>query len=143
MPGQAGRSGRKVGSTSWWRNPVAVAGHYLNGSIEHWLACAPVRRHTVPPRVKRRLAREAIEHAVRLHPDWRQRPSVDQVLAWSRRLAPDITLRRQKRTDQAQRSHSGSVTAIDPLSLLARRGVSEKQAQRMRAAAFRDLVQRY
>ena len=38
MAGKKGRSGRRKGSLSWSKNPAALAGHYLNGLIEMWLA---------------------------------------------------------------------------------------------------------
>jgi hypothetical protein len=121
MAGKKGRSGRRKGSLSWSKTPAALAGHYLNGLIEMWLACVPIpmrpdwwavptgRRHTVPPEIKRALAQAAIEYVVRLdakaieqaieqgrsHGPPITRPSTDQVLAWSRRRAPAVTLRRK------------------------------------------------
>ena len=38
MAGKPGRSGRRPGSLSWSKNPVARAGHHLNVLIEMWLA---------------------------------------------------------------------------------------------------------
>ena len=116
MAGKKGCSGRRKGSLSWSKNPAALAGHYLNGLIEMWLAGVPIptrpdwwlvqptgRRHTVPPEFKRALAQAAIEYVVwldakaieqgRRHGPPIQRPNTDQVLAWSRRLAPAVTLR--------------------------------------------------
>jgi hypothetical protein len=116
MAGKKGRSGRRKGSLSWSKTPAALAGHHLNGLIEMWLAGVPIptrpdwwlvqptgRRHTVPPEIKRALAQAAIEYVVwldakaieqgRRHGPPIQRPNTDQVLAWSRRLAPAVTLR--------------------------------------------------
>jgi hypothetical protein len=120
MAGKKGCSGRRKGSLSWSKNPAALAGHYLNCLIEMWLAGVPIptrpgwclvqptgRRHTVPPKIKRALAQAAIEHVVQLdakaieraieqgrrHGPPITRPSTDQVLAWSRRRAPAVTLR--------------------------------------------------
>jgi hypothetical protein len=120
MAGKKGRSGRRKGSLSWSKTPAALAGHYLNGRIEMWLAGVPIpmrpdwwlvqptgRRHTVPPKIKRALAQAAIEYVVwldakaieqaieqgRRHGPPITRPSTDQVLAWSRRRAPPVTLR--------------------------------------------------
>ena len=120
MAGKKGRSGRRMGSLSWSKTPAALAGHYLNSLIEMWLAGVPIptrpdwwlmqptgRRHTVPPEIKRALAQAAIEYVVRLdakaieqakeqgrrHGPPITRPSSDQVLAWSRRRAPAVTLR--------------------------------------------------
>ena len=77
MAGKKGRSGRPSGSTSWWRNPTALAGHHLNVLIEMWLGGVPIqvapkrwlvqpteRRHTVPPKIKRALAAMAIGHVM-------------------------------------------------------------------------------
>jgi hypothetical protein len=107
MAGKAARSGRRSGSTSWWRNPVALAGHHLNVVIEMWLAGVPIkigpdrwlkppmeRRHTVPPRILRALAEFAIGQMLNANPSLK-RPDVDLVLAWARRKAPPITLRRK------------------------------------------------
>jgi hypothetical protein len=109
MAGKEGRSSRPSGSTSWWRNPVALAGHHLNGLIEMWLAGVPIRvgpkrwllqpmerRHTVPPRIMRVLAEAAIAQMLHANPGLK-RPDVDLVLAWARRRAPAITLRRAAR----------------------------------------------
>ena len=122
MAGKKGRSGRRKGSLSWSKTPAALAGHYLNGFIEMWLAGVPIptrpdwwlmqptgRRHTAPPKIKRALAQAAIEYVVwldakaieqaieqgRRHGPPITRPSIEQVLAWSRRLAPAVTLRRK------------------------------------------------
>jgi hypothetical protein len=102
MPGKKGRSGRPRGSLSWTKNPAALAGHELNVAMEMWLAGAPVgslappttRRFTVPVKVKRPLATLAIQHVIRLYPGL-QRPTVDQVIAWTRRRAPSGSLRRR------------------------------------------------
>lgn len=114
MAGKKGRSGRRPGSTSWGRNPTALAGHHLNGLIEMWLGGAPIRfqtpdgererwleppterRHTVPLRIRRVLATVAIEHTIHLYPH-RQRPDINRVIEWSRRRAPDLTLRTRRR----------------------------------------------
>jgi hypothetical protein len=116
MAGKKRRSGRRKGSLSWSKTPAALAGHYLNCLIEMWLAGVPIltrpdcwlvqptgRRHTVPPEIKRALAQAAIEYVVQLDAKAIEqvrrngppitRPSTDQVLAWSRRRAPAVTLR--------------------------------------------------
>lgn len=84
MAGKKGKSGRRPGSTSWWRNPAALAGHQLNAYIEAWLGGVPIRvqtregdrwlmppterRYTVPPKVKRMLAEMAINHVLNRTP---------------------------------------------------------------------------
>jgi hypothetical protein len=93
MAGKKGRSGRPRGSTSWSRNPTALAGHHLNVLIEMWLGGAPIQvtpkrwlerpteqRHTVPPKIKRVLAAMAVGHVLDLYPNL-PRPSVDAVIA--------------------------------------------------------------
>jgi hypothetical protein len=125
MAGKKGRSGRRgkiteeeflagkrPGTPSWPGHPTALAGHHLQVLIEMWLAGVPIRigpnhclmppterRHTVPPKVMRILATFAIRHVLNLYADsetvWHI--EVDEVLAWARRRAPDITLRRQAR----------------------------------------------
>jgi hypothetical protein len=98
MAGKKGRSGRRPGSRSWHRNPKALAGQRLNVLIEMWLAGVPIqvapnrwlvqpteRRHTVPPKIKRVLAEIASLG----------RPDVEDVMAWSRRRAPSVSLRRK------------------------------------------------
>jgi hypothetical protein len=114
MAGTKGRSGRRPGSLSWPRNPVALAGNHLNVLIEMWLGGALIkiqndperwlvppteRRFTVPPNVMQLLARFAIEHVLAVNTGLK-RPAddqsfVDQVLLWARRRAPPITLRRK------------------------------------------------
>ena len=117
MAGKKGRSGRRSGSTSWWRNPTALAGHHLNVLIEIWLGGVPIqvapkrclvqpteRRHTVPPKIKRALAAMAIGHVMDVY-TLRGRPTVAAVMAWSRRRAPSVTLRRRaraKRRDETE-----------------------------------------
>ena len=112
MAGKKGRSGRRRGRTSWWRNPTALAGHHLNVVIEMWLGGVPIpvqtregdrwlvqpdrRRHTVPPQIKRVLTEIAINHVTDAC-NLRGRPTVAAVLAWSRRQAPSVTLRRPAR----------------------------------------------
>ena len=112
MAGKKGKSGRRPGSTSWWRNPAALAGHQLNAYIEAWLGGVPIRvqtregdrwlmppterRYTVPPKVKRMLAEMAINHVLDSYPNLK-RTTIEQVLAWSKRQAPSVTLRRQAR----------------------------------------------
>ncbi len=94
-PGRA-RAGRPLGSTSWSRNLANVAAHHANVLLELGLADAPVlkvrkllflpagnpevqgiieecwrargdaRRHTVPPKIKRKLCRLAVAHVVEL-----------------------------------------------------------------------------
>ena len=108
MAGKKGRSGRPSGSTNWSRNPTALAGHHLNVLIEMWLGGVPIqvtpkrrlvqpteRRHTVPPKVKHVLAEMAINHV--MYTLKLGRPTVAAVLAWSRRQAPSVTLRRLAR----------------------------------------------
>jgi len=125
MAGKAGRSGRKPGALSWHQNAAARAGHRLNVLIEMWLACAPEPRSTVPPKIMRDLALQAIreeldlinlgedvltiDEVVRLllldddDPELRRTPGVvvvdvDAVLAGSRRQAPKgPSLRRKVR----------------------------------------------
>ena len=112
MAGKKGRSGRRRGSTSWWRNPTAIAGHHLNVLIEGWLGGVPIqvgperwlkqpteRRYTVPPKIKWVLAALAIRHVMRNDCEVDRAPalSVADVLAWSRRQAPSVTLRRPAR----------------------------------------------
>jgi hypothetical protein len=89
-------AGRPLGARSWWRNLANVAAHHANVLLELWLAGAPVlevrvlllsladnaehqalveecwhargggRRHTVPPKIKRKLCRLAVGHVVEL-----------------------------------------------------------------------------
>ena len=89
-------AGRPRGATSWWRNLANVAAHHANVLLELWLASAPVlevqnllflladnpehlalleecwrargsqRRHTVPPKIKRKLCQLAVAHVVEL-----------------------------------------------------------------------------
>jgi hypothetical protein len=111
MAGKAGRSGRPKGSLSYLKNPTARCGHRLNVLIEQWLALAPERRFTVPPKIKASLAEQAIREELdmigldpenleevvivdikpvaspSLRPGW-CRFSLHDVLAWSRRQAP-------------------------------------------------------
>jgi hypothetical protein len=121
MAGKAGRSGRKKGVLSWHKNVAARCGHRLNLLIELWLAFAPERCFTVPPKIKRALAEQAIRWELdmieldpenpaevvivdvepvaypSLLPGW-HRFSRDDVLAWSRRQAPKgPSLRRKVR----------------------------------------------
>jgi len=121
MVGKKGHSGRPPGSISRFKNPVARCGHRLNVLIEIWLGHAPERRFTVPPKIKRALAEQAIREELDmieldpenpeevvvvdvepvaspfLRPGW-CRFSLDDVLAWSRRRAPEgPSLRRKVR----------------------------------------------
>jgi hypothetical protein len=89
-------AGRPLGATSWWRNLANVAANHANVLLELWLADAPVlqvrvlllsladnpehqalieecwraqgggRRHTVPPKIKRKLCRLAVAHVAEL-----------------------------------------------------------------------------
>ena len=115
MAGKKGRSGRRKGSLNWSKTPAALAGHYLNDLIETWLAGVPIptrpdwwvvqptgREQTVPPEIK---AQVAIKYVVRLGPPI-TRPS--QVLAWSRRLAPAVTLRHKANRGRRRRGHGRS-----------------------------------
>jgi hypothetical protein len=114
MAGTKGRSGRRPGSISWPRNPVALAGNHLNVLIEMWLGGVPIkiqneperwlpqpteRRFTVPPKVMRVLARIAIEQVLAVNARLKRRADdqsfLDQVLLWARRRAPSLTLRRK------------------------------------------------
>jgi hypothetical protein len=126
MAGKAARSGRKKGALSWFQNPTARCGHRLNVLMEQWLALAPERRFTAPPKIRRALAERAIlevldmieleghevltiDKVVRLILDDGPPPElrrtwgvvavdVDAVLAWSRRQAPKgPSLRRRVR----------------------------------------------
>ena len=93
------KRGRPTGATSWQRNPNHVAAHHAQVLMELWLAGAPVleirvmlsslagnpeaqalieecwsklgndRRHTVPPKIKRKLCRLAVAHVVELRRD--------------------------------------------------------------------------
>jgi hypothetical protein len=72
----------------------------LNVLIEWWLACAPERRFTVPPKIKRDLAERAIRQQLYNETESPEvvAVDVDEVLAWSRRRAPDgPSLRRKVR----------------------------------------------
>jgi hypothetical protein len=101
MAGKKARSGRRPGSLSWHRNPTALAGQGLNVLIEMWLAGVPIqvahkrwlvqptaRRHTVPPKIKRVLAAIAIGQVLK-------QSDIEDVMAWSRRRAPSVSLRRK------------------------------------------------
>jgi hypothetical protein len=132
MAGKKGRSGRPPGTLSCHMHPTARCGMQLNALIEMWLALTPGRRHTVPPRRKRAMAecaiREVLFNEIELEqapevltkdvgkvlrliqdddPEIRQIPGVvvidvDDVLAWSRRRAPDgPSLRRKVRGPDA------------------------------------------
>ena len=63
---------------------------------QRWLVQPTERRHTVPPKIKRVLAAIAIGHVMDVD-NLRGRPTVAAVLAWSRRQAPSVTLRRPAR----------------------------------------------
>jgi hypothetical protein len=93
------KRGRPTGATSWQRNPNHVAAHHAQVLMELRLAGAPVleirvmlsslagnpeaqalieecwsklgndRRHTVPPKIKRKLCRLAVAHVVELRRD--------------------------------------------------------------------------
>lgn len=103
MAGKPGRSGRRKGSISYPKNPVALAGHHLNVLKEMWLSGAPIsgveprskRAQSVPPvppTIGRRLAEIVISHLLNIgslaHP-----PDIQQVLEWSRRHPPRSTVR--------------------------------------------------
>jgi hypothetical protein len=90
------RAGRPLGATSWWRNLANVAAHHAKVLLELWLAGAPTlevrvllfsladnpehqaliedcwrargrqRRHTVPPKIKRKLCQLANAHVTEL-----------------------------------------------------------------------------
>jgi hypothetical protein len=104
MVGKKGRSGRRPGSRSL-SNPVAFAGHHLAVLIEMWLASAPERRRTIPPKIKRGLAKKAISHIVELQRHRRgakvYEPDIDDVLQYVRRRAPALSLRDKKRQPYA------------------------------------------
>jgi hypothetical protein len=120
MSGKPGRSGRRRQITleefrageravlpSWPKHPTALAGSYVEGLIEMWLGGVPLDlgdrclipptkwRYTVPPKIKRELAELAIKQALIIHPG--RHIEVEEVLAWTRRRAPGITLRRKAR----------------------------------------------
>lgn len=110
MTGKKGRSGRPKGSLSWSKNPVGRAGHHLNALIEMWLAGLPLvlngvrlpvavsgTTRTVPPGVKRKLVRIAIDHMHEIYGG--PMPDEKQVDYWSRRKAPTSTLRAKKAHD--------------------------------------------
>jgi hypothetical protein len=112
MAGKKGRSGRRSGSTSWWRNPIALARQHLNVLIEMWLAGVPIqvgpdrwlkppteRRYTVPPKIKWLLAVMAIRQVMMTDCEVDRVLSLDvaDVLECARRRAPSITLRRAVR----------------------------------------------
>jgi hypothetical protein len=104
MAGKAGRSGRPPGAQSWHHNATARCGHRLNVLIELWLAPAPERRFTVPPKIKRALAERAIRETLdnEIESPEVVAVDVDDVLAWSRRQAPDgPSLRRKVRGPDA------------------------------------------
>ena len=63
---------------------------------KRWLVQPTERRHTVPPKIKRALAAMAVGHVMAAY-TLRGRPTVAAVLAWSRRQAPSVTLRRPAR----------------------------------------------
>lgn len=97
------KRGRPPGATSWWRNTNNFAAHHAQVLMELWLAGAAVleirgmlsslagspeqqvliaecwskrgneRRYTVPPKIKRKLCRLAVAHAVELRCDAIQR----------------------------------------------------------------------
>ena len=140
MAGKKGRSGRRPvnitvdmwlagvrpGSLSWPKNPTALAGNHLNVLIELWLLGVPIhvapkgwlvqpteRRHTVPPKIKRALAAMAVGHVLALYPNLR-RPSVDAVIAWTRRRAPSLTLRHAVRSTSTRRAR-GRVPGISSI----------------------------
>jgi hypothetical protein len=113
MTGKKGRSGRRPGSLSWWRNPTALAGYHLNVLIETWLAGVPIqvgpnrwlkqptdRRYNVPPRVMSVLVELAIEHVGKTYG---RRPNSAAVRDWARRRMPSPTLRRKVRSTVDER----------------------------------------
>jgi hypothetical protein len=81
---------------------TARCGHRLNVVIELWLALAPERRFTVPPKKKRALAERAIREQLLAEIESPEVADVDvdDVLAWSRRhntaarVEDGLTLRR-------------------------------------------------
>jgi hypothetical protein len=100
MAGKAGRSGRPPGTLSWHLHPTARCGNRLDVLIELWLAFAPERRFTVPPKIKRDLAERAIRETLdnEIESPEFVAVNVDDVLAWSRRQAPDGPSLRRKVT---------------------------------------------
>ena len=118
MAGRKGRSGRRPGPIGYHSKPIASAGRYLEVLIEAWLAGWPIpiddghclgltgKPRSVPRQVSRFLAKAAIEKAVQLDAEdaaFRcikrepmKRPTVEQVLRWTRRRAPAFTLRRKR-----------------------------------------------
>ncbi len=109
-------AGRPLGSTTWSRNLVNVAGQHANVLLELWLAGAPVlelrvllfslegnpkhqalveecwlarrdeRRYTVPPKIKRKLCKLASAHVTEMR---------CQALMHQRMLATKRDLQRQ------------------------------------------------
>jgi hypothetical protein len=106
MSGKKGASGRPSGALSWHQHPTARCGHQLNVLIELWLALAPERRFTVPPKDKRVLAERAIRQVLlnEIESPEVVVVDVDDVLAWSRRhntaatVEGGPTLRRVRRS---------------------------------------------
>ena len=117
MAGKKGRSGRPRGPINFHSKPIASAGRYLEGLIEWWWAGLPIwidenrflvsltQPRSVPWRIKRFLAKAAIEMAVQLDSEYAalrfikrepiKRPTAEQVLRWTRRRAPAFSLRRK------------------------------------------------
>jgi hypothetical protein len=151
MAGKKGRSGRRSGSTSWWRNPTALAGHHLNVLIEMWLGGVPIQvapkrwlvqpteqRHTVPPKIKRALAAMAVGHVLALYPNLR-RPSVDAVIAWTRRRAPSLTLRHAVRSTSPDEREVAYQEYLDYLDHLT---TAWKPSDVVRKISYRDYFKR-
>lgn len=73
-----------------------LAGVPIGVEPGRWLIQPTERRHTVPPKFKRALAVMAIGQVKDVY-KFPRRPAVADVLAWSRRQAPSVTLRRPAR----------------------------------------------
>ena len=112
MAGKKGRSGRRRRSTSWWRNPTALAGHHLNVLIEAWLGGVPIQigrplakaangapiHGTAENQMGTGCDRNSTRDEERLRGRSRAALNVADVLAWARRRAPSVTLRRAARS---------------------------------------------
>jgi len=104
MAGKKGRSGRPPGALSWHQHATARCGHALNAAVELWLALVPERRFTMPPKIRRFTAQNVIRQTLcnEMESPEVVAVNVEDVLAWSRRQAPDgPSLRRKVRGPDA------------------------------------------
>jgi hypothetical protein len=133
MAGKAGRSGRKKGTLSWYQNATARCGHALNTVIELWLALAPERRFTVPPKDKRALAERAIRQVLVNEIELEQDPvvltieGVDKVLRLIQDNDPEI-----------RRIPGVVVIDVDDVLAWSRRQVRDERSLRRKARRLRD-----